>query len=73
MMDNEAKVWVVYRKSDPWPIRHIVECGKACSESELRTMYYRDYFRFEDDCFCGFQDMKSAFAFEDSLKNGGIA
>ena len=61
-------VWVVYRETDPWPIRHFFLCKEACDEETVKNDYYRDYYKFSDDCFRGFSDLPSAQAFEAKLK-----
>lgn len=70
MTDSQKhSVWVVFRESDPWPIRHIITCVEPRSECLVKSDYYRDFTKFKDDCFCGFPDLPSAFEFEKSLKN----
>ena len=61
-------VWVVYRETDPWPIRHFVINKESCDEETVKNDYYRDYHKFSDDCFRGFSDLPSARAFEAQLK-----
>lgn len=63
-------VWVVFRKSEPWPIRHIISCTEPSSERKVKSDYYRDFTRFADDCFRGFPDCASAMEFEKYLQNG---
>ena len=67
--DELWPVWVVYRTSDPWPIRHIITSQEPCSEKSIKAVYYEDFHQFDDDCFRGFADMPSANAFVDSLAN----
>lgn len=62
-------VWVVYRESDPWPIRHIVTSDVPCTEVEVKRDYYANlYTQFADDRFHGCPNMAAAIAFEDQLK-----
>ena len=64
-------VAVVYRKDDPWPIRHFCFMSDTPREREaFFKWYYKDgeYYQNEDDEVAFFDDYPAAKKFEEDLK-----
>ena len=62
-------VAVVYRKDDPWPIRHFCFMSEIPREKEaFFKWYYKEYCQNEDDEVAFFDDYPAAKKFEEDLK-----
>lgn len=65
---SQDKIIVVYRKSQPYPIRHWIAYRHYQGEYEFWQWYYERFWAFEDDCLAVFDDDASAAAFIESLR-----
>lgn len=65
---SQDKIIVVYRKSQPYPIRHWIAYRNYQGEDEFWQWYYERFWAFEDDCLAVFDDSAAAAAFIEGLR-----
>lgn len=62
------KFCIVYRKSNPYPVRHIVKYFGFTNEKDFFDFYYDIYHKFDDDTIAVFDTYDEAIAFIEDLK-----
>lgn len=65
---SQDEIIVVYRKSQPYPIRHWIACRNYQGEDEFWQWYYERFWAFEDDCLAAFDGTAAAAAFIEELR-----
>lgn len=65
---SQDKIIVVYRRSQPYPIRHWITYHNYQGEAEFWSWYYERFRAFEDDCLKACEDSAEATAFIEGLR-----
>lgn len=66
--NNEWKIIIVYRRNNPYPIRHEVTSHGYSTEEDFFKWYYRTFKKFDDDEIKVFDTYDEAYKFVEELK-----